>query len=134
METKILRGPVDEHSLSERTEGRMKAGIELSIAELNKLMPLWDGEPALERDKLEAFNTAVFAKNHAGEFLYNFTLKGRAGERGMIWVIPIFKLFDFTLHTIQRTDDAGQVVAVAEEQVRFPLPVSARVIGLKSQQ
>jgi hypothetical protein len=112
----------------------MKAGIELSIAELNKLLPLWDGAPALEPDKLEAFTTDTFAKNNAAEFIYNFKLKGRAGERGMIWVVPIFKLFDCTLNTIQKTDDTGQVVALAEEKVRFPAPVSARVIGLKSQQ
>lgn len=133
METKILRGQVDEQSLTERTDGRMKAGIELSIAELNKLVPLWDGAPVLDRDKLEAFTTDVFAKNNAAEFIYNFKLKGRAGERGMIWVVPIFKLFDCILNTTLKTDDAGQVVAVAEERVRFPLPVSARVIGLKSQ-
>jgi hypothetical protein len=134
METKILRGPADEESLTEKTEGRMKAGIELSITELNKLLPLWDGATALERDKLEALTTDVFAKNNAAEFIYNFKLKGRAGERGMIWVVPIFKLFDCTLNTVQKTDDTGQVVALAEEKVRFPLPVSARVIGLKSQQ
>jgi hypothetical protein len=133
METKILRGQADEQSLSEKTEGRMKAGIELSIAELNKLVALWDGESALDRDKLEAFQADVFAQNYAGEFIYNFKLKGRAGERGMIWVVPTFKLFDFTLATVQKTDEAGQVMTVVDEKVRFPLPVAARVIGLKSQ-
>jgi hypothetical protein len=133
MQTKTLRGEADEESLSEKTEGRMKAGIELSIAELNKLIPLWNGEPALDREKLEAFGTEAFVKNNAAEFVYNLKLKGRAAERGMVWVVPIFKLYEFTLNTISKTDDAGQVVAVSEEKVRFPLPVSARVIGLKSQ-
>lgn len=133
METKILQQQPDEQSLSQRVEGRMKAGIELSLTALNKLMPLWDGETILDHDKLEAFTTEAFAKNNGGEFTYNFKLKGRAGQRGMIWVVPIFKLYDFTLNTIQKTDDSGQVVEVAEEKVRFPLPTSARVIGLKSQ-
>jgi hypothetical protein len=133
METKMLRGQVDEQSLSEKTEGRMKAGIELSIAELNKLMPLWDGESVLDYEKLAAFKTVLIAENNAGEFIYNFKLKGRASDRGMIWVVPIFKLFNFTLNTIQKIDDSGQIIAVGEENVRFPLPVSARVIGLKSQ-
>jgi hypothetical protein len=133
METKILRGQVDEQSLSEKTEGRMKAGIELSIGELNKLIPLWNGESALDGDKLEAFKTDAFARTNGSELIYNFKLKGKAGERGMIWVVPIFKLFDFTLNTIQKIDEAGQVIAIGEEKVRFPLPVSARVIGLKSQ-
>jgi hypothetical protein len=133
METKMLRGQVDEQSLSEKTEGRMKAGIELSIAELNKLMPLWDGESVLDYEKLAAFKTLLIAENNAGEFIYNFKLKGRASDRGMIWVVPIFNLFNFTLNTIQKIDDNGQIIAVGEENVRFPLPVSARVIGLKSQ-
>jgi hypothetical protein len=133
METKILRGAVNEESLSEKVEGRMKAGLELSIAELNKLMPLWKGESALAPDKLAAFQTQLFAQSNAREFIRNLQLKGRARERGMIWVIPIFKLFNFILGAIQKTDETGQVVAIAEEPVRFPLPISARVIGLKSQ-
>lgn len=133
METKILRAQQDEDSVIERIVGRMKGGIELSIAEINKLLPLWDNSPALAPDYLEAFNTEAFAKNNAGEFVYRFKLKGRAGERGMIWAVPVFKLFAFTLHRIDKLDDTGQVVAVGEEQIRFPLPVSVRVLGLKSQ-
>lgn len=134
MQTKLLRGKPDAESLSEKVEGRMKAGIELSIAELNKLIPLWKGETALDREKLEALQTTDFAKNNAGEFMYNFKLKGRAGERGMVWVVPIFKLFECTLSTVSKNGDTGQVTAMTDEKVRFPLPVSARVIGLKSQQ
>ncbi len=132
MNTKLLQGRKDEESLTEKTEGRMKAGIELSLTELNKLIPLWNGETALDAEKLEAFRTEAFAKSNAGEFIYNLKIKGRAGERGMIWVIPIFKLTEFTLNAIQKTNDAGQVIAVSDEKVRFPLAVSARVIGLKS--
>lgn len=133
METKILRGEVDEESTFDRTEGRMKAGIELSIAELNKLLPLWNGEQALDAEKLGAFQTEALARENAGEFLFNLKLKGRAGERGMVWVVPTFKLFEFTLNTVSATNEVGQVTAVSEERVRFPLPVSARVLGLKSE-
>ena len=31
------------------------------------------------------------------------------------------------------TDDSGQVVAVTNETVRYPIPVAARVLGLRSQ-
>jgi len=132
METKVLRGKPDEESLTETVDGRMKAGIELSIAELNKLLPLWNGV-ALDNEKLEALKTGDFAKNNSGEFIYNMKLKGRAAERGMVWVVPTFKLFECTLSTVSKTDEMGQVVSMNDEQVRFPLPVSARVIGLKSQ-
>ena len=131
MQTKLLRGPGDPDSLSERIDGRMKAGIELSMVELNKLCPLWDAQP-LESDQLNALATPAVAQNNATEFIYHYKLKGKAAERGMIWVIPTFQLFEFTLNTTQSFDQSGQVTAVAEERVRFPLPVAARVIGLKS--
>jgi hypothetical protein len=133
MQTKVLRGKQDPESMSETVEGRMKAGIELSIPELNKLLPLWNGQAALDTQKLEALRNADFARNNSGELLYNLKLKGRAAERGMIWIIPTFKLFECKLGTVAKTDEAGQVVATSDEKVNFPLPVSARVIGLKSQ-
>ncbi len=134
MQTKILRGPVDHESLTERIDGRMKAGIELSMAELNKLCPLWDGAQALDPEKLEALSTRETARDNAAEFIYRFRLKGGAAERGIVWVIPIFKLFEFTLSSVRGMDESGQVTGVSEEKVRFPLPVSARVIGIKSAQ
>ncbi len=132
METKILRSH-DPESITERIEGRMKAGIELSITELNKLLPLWQGQPALAHDKLAALNTPLFAQQHASEFIYAMKLKGRAREQGMIWVVPVFKLFRFTLNAIQSSDDAGQITSATDESIVFPLPVSARLLGLKSQ-
>ena len=133
METKLLRGPADPESLTDTANGRMKAGIELSVSELNKLIPLWNDAPALDREHLEAFQTESFARDNSGEFVRNFKLKGKARERGMVWVVPIFKLFEFTLNAVQKTDDTGRVTAINEEKVHFPLPVSARLIGLKSQ-
>ena len=132
MNTRLLKGGKNPDSVSEKTEGRMKGGIELSIGELNKLIPLWNGEKALEPEKLEAFKTESFAKNNAREFVTRLKLKGKAADRGMVWVIPIFKLTNFTLGSALKTNDDGQVMEVSEEKVRFPLPVSARIIGLKS--
>jgi hypothetical protein len=133
METKLLQGKPDPDSLTESIEGRMKAGIELSISEINKLLPLWDNREPLDRDKLQALATAPFATSNGGEFIQNVKLKGKAGERGMIWVVPVFKLFGLTLATVQKMDDTGQVSETTDEAVAFPLPVAARVIGLKSQ-
>ncbi len=134
MATKLLTGPQDADAVKDSTEGRMKAGIELSIKELNKLLPaMHDHPPPLDDDKLEAILHERFAHDHSTEFIYHFRLKGKAGERGMIWVIPIFKLFEFTLNKIETTDEHGVVTKVTEEKVRFPLPVASRSIGLKSE-
>lgn len=132
METKMLRAATAADDLSAKTAGRMKAGIELSIAELNKLIPLWEGQSLLDPDKLEALRTEVVAQNAAGEFIYPLKMKGKASERGMVWVVPVFKLFDFTLSAGQKADETGQVVAASDEKVSFPLPVAARILGLKS--
>ena len=133
METKLLQQKGDPDSLAESIEGRMKAGIELSIAELNKLLPLWNNNTPLDLAKLEALSSPSFARDNAGEFVQSLVLKGRAGERGMVWVVPVFKLFALTLGVAGRTDDTGQIVEATDETVAFPLPVAARVIGLKSE-
>jgi hypothetical protein len=59
-------------------------------------------------------------------------LKGRAAERGLVWVVPVFKLVEFTLGAVESADETGQVTAVADEKVRLPLPVAVRILGLKS--
>jgi hypothetical protein len=133
METKVLRGPADPESLTEAVDGRLKAGVELSVAELNKLLPLWENRPPLDRERLQALSTRPFAERNAGEFVHPVKLKGKAGQRGTIWVTPVFRLFGLTLGSVQKIDETGQVTEVAEETVAFPLPVAARIIGLKSQ-
>ena len=133
IETKMLKPETDSESMTELTKGRMKAGIELSIVEVSKLCAMWDGEPVPDAEKLEAFKNEAFIKNNATEFIYNPKLRGRKDERGMIWVVPVFKLFDFTLNKIVNNNETGQVTEVTEERLRFPLPVSARVIGLLSE-
>ena len=134
METKLLRASADPESLADRTAGRMKAGIELSLAELNKLLPLWTGQTMLETAKLEALRTTEFAKVNATELITNLKLNGRAGERGLVWAVPVFNLIEYTLSSIAKADETGQVTALADETIRFPLPVAVRVIGLKSRQ
>ncbi len=131
MEPRLLQAARDPESLSEKTEGRMKAGIELSLAEVNKLQKLWNLEP-LDAARLEAFAAPGFAARHATEFVHRVRLKGKAGQRGLVWVVPVFRLFGFTLVGVARTDEGGQVVATREEATHFPLPVAARLIGLNA--
>lgn len=132
METKLLKAADDPDSLTLRTAGRMKAGIELSLSELNKLLPLWKEQSVLEPAKIEALATAAFAEANAAELITRLKLAGTAGERGMVWAVPVFDLIECTLSSISKTDDFGQVTAMADETIRFPLPVSVRLIGLKS--
>lgn len=132
MEPKLLMAKSDPESLSQKAQGRMKAGLELSVAELNKLNLLWGSEP-VDAARLESFAGAGFLDGHATEFVHHLKLKGKAGQRGMVWVIPVFKMFGFALANTSQVDGVtGQVTAVSEEATRLPLPVAVRVIGLKA--
>jgi hypothetical protein len=132
METRFLVAPDDRDTVADRTAGRMKGGIELSIDELSKLAPLWDGEAALDPERLDAFRTADFAKASSGELVDHVKLDGRHGERGLVWVVPVLQMVNYTLGTVQTTDDSGQVIAIAAEPARMPMAVAARILGLKT--
>jgi hypothetical protein len=133
METRLKAEPVDPDDIRLKTSGRLKGGVELGLGEVNKLASLWNGQSPLDADHLSAFNAHAIMHGSSGEFISSIKLKGRANERGMVWVIPVFRLAEFTLSAVQKTDDSGQVVAVTNETVRLPIPVSARVLGLLSQ-
>lgn len=134
MQTKFLKAAPDPESLTQSASGRMKSGIELSVQELNKLLPQWPGHDMLPAEQLEALTTASFAARNAGEAITSVKLRGNAGERGLVWAIPVFNLLQCTLATVAKTDETGQVTALADRVIGFPIPVSARIIGLKSKQ
>jgi hypothetical protein len=99
---------------------------------VNKLCSLWDGQSPLDADHLAAFKSHSVARAANGEFLTNIKLRGRAAERAMVYVVPVFQLIEFTLGKVEKIDDCGQVIAASDEKVRFPMAVAARVLGLKS--
>ncbi len=131
-DTKLSVEAKDKESLIDTTAGKMKAGLELSLTELNKLMDGWDGERLLDDEKLSALKNLDFTRNNAAELIYNIKLKGKSYEQGNIWIIPIFKMFDITLSKIENTNEYGYVNRVSPARVKFPLPVSTRILGLKS--
>jgi hypothetical protein len=132
IETRLSAAPPDPDAIRLLTSGRLKGGIELSFDEVNKLAELFGGQ-ALDPDRLAALRSHAVAHAESGEFIASIKLKGRANERGMVWVVPVFRLAEFTLSAVQKTDDSGQVVSLADETVRYPVPVAARVLGLRSQ-
>jgi hypothetical protein len=132
METRFLGGEEGPSGVTARTQGRMKSGIELSVDELNKLAALWDGAQPLDEAHLAPLRVADVLKASGGEIVQRVQLQGKAAERGLLWVVPVFSPVEFTLGTMQTADERGQVTAVAEEKVRLPLPVAVRVLGVKS--
>lgn len=133
-DTRLLRSQQDADTVSERITGRMKAGMEVSLNELNKLLPMWDGVSPWDSGKLDALRLDAFVVAGGGQFMQSVRLKGRKRQTGMIWVIPILDLFEVRLGTVQQVDEFGQVTALEEQPVLFPLPVAARLLGLKSRE
>jgi hypothetical protein len=131
-DTKMSVDVKDSESLTDTTSGRMKAGIELSITELNKLLDGWDGNKPLDDEQLSAIKNTGFAKSNIAETIYNIKLKGRTYEQGMVWVVPVFKLFEITLGKVDSLTPDGYVNETSSTKVKFPLPVSVRILGIKS--
>jgi hypothetical protein len=130
--TKLSMDEKDPESIKDITSGKLKAGIELSITEINKLLDGWDGSVPLDEEKLGAIRNADFAVSNTAETIYNIELKGRSYEQGMIWVVPVFKLFEITLGKVESLTPEGYVNQVSSTKVKFPLPVSVRILGIKS--
>src|SRR5262249_24552467 len=111
METRLQASPPDPDEIRLTTSGRLKGGIELSLDEVNKLAGLFGGQAPLDADRLAALRSHAIARAESGEFIAHLKLKGRASERGMVWVVPVFRLAEFSLSAVQKVDDSGQVVA-----------------------
>ena len=131
-ETKFAIDPKDKESLSDVTAGKMKAGIELSLTEVNKLMDGWDGAKPLDEETLNALRCSDFVRVNASELVCNVKLKGRSYENGVFWAIPIFKMYEVTLGKVESVNESGYVKYISATKVKFPLPVSVRILGLKS--
>lgn len=132
METRILKAAQDRDALSDITAGKLKGGIELSLVELNKLLPQWPGHAMLDSEHLQALRSESFAKANASELVTRIKLQGHEAERGMVWMVPVFNLVPCTFSTASKVDDSGQVSAIEDEVLGFPLPVASRVLCLRS--
>ena len=117
IETRLNAAPSDPDEIRVTTSGRLKGGIEVSFEEVNKLAELFGVQP-LDGDRLAALLAHAVAYAESGEFIAAINLKGRANERGMVWVVPVFRLGEFTLSAVQKIDESGQVLSVADETVR----------------
>lgn len=131
MQARLRQAPV-EQGLRAQTTGRLKSGLEISVAELNKLLPLWPGESPLSTDDLAAFTANGWLAAQGGDAVTQVRLEGKRGTRGQLWVVPVLKLRTFTLAEAVDVDPYGQVVTTRDRTVHFPVVESIRVLGLAS--
>lgn len=131
METRFKAAKADPDSDHVMTQGRLKAGIELTVPQLSALRGLWELKE-LSTEQVTALGDAEFLARSGGEAVRRIEMKGRSGERGLVWMIPTFRLVDVQLSRIKERGVAGDVVAVEDETVQLPLPVALRVLAMKS--
>jgi hypothetical protein len=86
----------------------------------------------LSPEIMAALGARSFLDGTGGETILPLEMTGRAGERGMVWMIPTFRLFDIPLSKVEETASSGQVTKVSDLSVQFPLPTGVRALGLKT--
>jgi len=131
MQTRVQQEPTDQ-GLRAETKGRIKSGLEVSVAELNKLLPLWTDEQPLSDADLAAFTARGWLAGQGGDAITQVRMEGKRGTRGVLWVVPVLRLRAFTLATATDVDPYGQVVNTQDRIVHFPVIESVRVVGLAS--
>lgn len=131
MESRLQAGPA-ESGLRVKVMGRLKSGIEVSVQELNKLLPLWPGEQPLAPTDLAAFGVKGWLAGQGGDTVHQVKMEGRKGRNGLVWVVPVVRLRTFTLADGVEVDPYGQIVATRDRDVRFPVIESVRFLGLTS--
>ncbi len=112
--------------------GKLKAGMEYSPYVLNHLLMRLDSNAQQLSDaELEALSGGDFVERFNQAAQFSGKLKGRKGERGALWVYPEFKIQTLVLTRAEEVDENGNVRALNETRVKFPMPVMMHFVGVK---
>lgn len=112
--------------------GKLRAGMEYSPYVLNHLLTrlVPEAQP-LSDAEIEALSGNDFVERFNQAAQFNGKLKGRRGESGALWVYPEFKIQTLVLTQAEDVDENGNVHALNERRVRFPMPVMMHFVGVK---
>jgi hypothetical protein len=136
VETKIKMNN-DENQDSEShhlfVDAKLKSGLELSLEELNKLLPTLSQYPSLDAAHLEALKTEEMGKIVNQQASSRLKMKGNRDETGAIWVFPSFSIYKIKLGKSMDVDANGQLKSIKEEEIYFPIPVDLHFLGLKTE-
>jgi hypothetical protein len=134
MESRLQQPTADQpdEALRVMTRGKLKSGLEMSVTELNKLLPLWPGEQPLAAGDLAAFGAPGWLAETGGDVVTQVKMDGKRGTSGQLWVVPVPRLRSFSLSQVTDVDPNGQVTATTDRTVHFPVVESVRLLGLGS--
>ena len=128
METVLKEG----ESRDRVTVARLKSGMIVGLASLNRILPLIAPAPALGEAELAALHAPDFVQrfNQAARFKASF--HARPGATAALWIYPEMKLQQVVLLKAARTSGAGHVEDLTEHPVRFPMPALVHTIGART--
>lgn len=132
IESRLALEPQTEGERTRRIHGRLKSGLELSLGELNKLLPLLGGQPELSASDLAALAGSELRPRLDLQGTARVQASGKRDQRAVVWVYPTMSLDRVTLCDLAETDRDGLVTRVTERTLRFPFPRSLHLVTLKS--
>ncbi len=121
-----------EKSGVKRETGRLKSGMIMSSAALNRLIPVISDQAPLGEAELSALRSRDFIERFNQAARVNLTLKGRRGDSAALWVYPEVKMQRVILQHVAETTPAGQVVRFEERVVYFPIPALIHAVGTRT--
>lgn len=110
----------------------MKTGMKISIADLNKLIPLISKNSILQENQLNAISSPEFLSSYNTLAQDIIQMNGFENEIAMLWSFPELSMHELLLKKIIKTNEYGMVTEMADELVKFPLPTSLYFIGTKN--
>jgi hypothetical protein len=115
-------------------EGRLKSGYALSVRALNRLLPLIaPGQEPLAEEALAALEGADFAERLSLGARKPIAMRGIPGSAFTVWAYPAMRLARLVLQRPAAIGPGGNVTALAEETVTFPLPAVLNLVGTRNQ-
>ena len=115
-----------------RSEGRLGAGLDVSVASLSRLAQRLDADP-FDDDTLRALDDPAFRAAFDRTAGCEVSLHGRRHSRMAVWVWPEVKLHEVFLRTPgQVSPTTGQVLSFETRPVRVPIPALAHVLTTRS--
>lgn len=112
--------------------GKLKSGMEVSLAAYNELLRLHELEP-LSAAQLSAFLGQEFIKASATAARVSVAFKGRRGDTAALWTYPEGNIQSYILSKATTVDPSGMITEAQEEEVFFPKFSTVHFIGTKSE-
>lgn len=114
-----------------KISGKLKSGMEVSLAAYNELLSLHQLAP-LSAIQLSAFFGQEFIKESATAARVSVDFKGKRGDTAALWTYPEGNIQSHILSKVTTVDPSGMITAAQEEEVFFPRFSTVHFIGTKS--